>query len=101
MKTYFAAAMLTSLLAVSACQHTPVHNLSRGTLASAIQLIDAPAGAVLSAEGLSATADEDGAARLVVADGWHDVKVTQGGTQIHSERIFVQDGSARVIDLQP
>jgi len=86
---------------ISGCGLTPRHHLTRGVGTSSILLIDAPAGSVLQVGDLSAGTGEDGEARLAVGDGWHEVRVVSRGREIHSERIFVQDGSRRVIDLKP
>jgi hypothetical protein len=88
-------------MALAACSHTAEHSVTRGSASSSIVVVDAPVGAVLQVEDRTATADDEGELRLAVSDGWHEVHVFSGGRTIHSERIFVQDGTRRVIDLQP
>lgn len=101
MKPTKIATIIGLALTLGACSHPIERNMTRSSLSSSVLLIDAPAGAVLSVEGRQATADSDGKATLAVNDGWHDVAVISDSRTIHSERIFVQDGTQRVIDLQP
>jgi len=86
------------VLATQACVGPIETKSTRLTTPSSIELINAPPGAVLSVGGRQVSVAKDGA-RLPVADGWHDVKVSVGGQETLSDRIFVQDGSVKVIDL--
>lgn len=77
----------------------PIESVStRIDIASVVQLINAPDGATLSI-GEEAADAEDGIAMLSVPDGWHDVAVYTGGRLAFSRRVFVQDGSRKVIDF--
>jgi hypothetical protein len=95
-----AVASLAAAL-VAGCGTTAKHNLTRGDAASSIRVIDAPAGATVQAGELAVRADDKGEARLVLSDGWHVLYVFDGQTKIHEERVFLQDGSQKLIDLEP
>lgn len=85
-------------LAAQACAGPIETKSTRLTTPSSIELINAPAGAVLSVGGRQVPVTKGGAL-LPVSDGWHDVEVTVGGQEALSRRIFVQDGSVKVIDF--
>jgi hypothetical protein len=90
-----------AVILISGCGTTAKHSLNRGKVASAIRIIDAPAGATIQAGGLAVRADQNGEARLVLEDGWHELYVFDGSLQIYTERVFLQDGSQKLIDLEP
>ena len=77
----------------------PIESVStRLDEASSVKIINAPNGAELRINGRSAIV-EDNVGVLNVADGWHDLTVWQDGRSILNQRVFVQDGTQRVIDL--
>ncbi|QVM84147.1 MULTISPECIES: hypothetical protein [Novosphingobium] len=94
----FAFATLTAL---SACGMSPRHDLVRGTKASAVEVIDAPKGALVVIDEKAVPVDSKGRALISVQDGWHDVDVMSGGDVVHHQRVFLQDGSHKIIDLVP
>lgn len=94
-----AAAAVAALLA--GCGTTPKHDLSRGNPASSVHVVDAPPGAVVQAGQLAVRADGEGEAHLVLEDGWHELYVFDGTTKIYEERVFLQDGSRKLVDLKP
>ncbi|WP_206675114.1 hypothetical protein [Alteripontixanthobacter muriae] len=68
---------------------------------SAVQVVDAPAGAIVQAGEKAVRANSKGEARLVLTDGWHNLYVFDGTTKVYEERVFLQDGSQKLIDLKP
>lgn len=86
------------VFATQACVGPIETKSTRLTMPSSIELINAPSGAVLSVGGRQVSVTK-GSALLPVADGWHDVKVTVAGADALTRRVFVQDGSAKVIDF--
>lgn len=100
-KIVSSAVLFAALSGLSACGHAPKHTLSRGNVASSVRLIDAPIGAILQSGNIAVRVDRKGEARLTLKDGWHDVLVFIGEQQIHSERVFLQDGTQKTIDLEP
>lgn len=85
-------------LTAQACAGPIETKSTRLTTPSSVELINAPSGAVLSIGGRQVPVTK-GRAALPVADGWHDVMITVGGQEAFSRRVFVQDGSAKVIDF--
>jgi hypothetical protein len=85
-------------LTAQACAGPIETKSTRLATPSSIELINAPSGAVLSVAGRQVPVSK-GSALLEVADGWQDVKIMVGGQEALSRRIFVQDGSVKVIDF--
>ncbi|WP_203226107.1 hypothetical protein [Novosphingobium pentaromativorans] len=77
------------------------HRVERSAAVSSVEVRDAPAGATVQVGDTAVRADDKGRAQLALADGWHDLYVFSGQKQIHHQRIFLQDGSRKVIDLIP
>ena len=96
MKNLIPALLATA--ALSACA-PPIESVStRISEASSIKLINAPDGTYLRTDGQSSVANK-GTAVLKVSDGWHDVSVEHHGVVELRRRVFVQDGSVKVIDF--
>jgi hypothetical protein len=85
-------------LAAQGCVGPIETKATRLTAPSSIELINAPSGAVLLADGRQVQVTK-GSAVLPVSDGWHDVTVKVEGQEALTRRVFVQDGSAKVIDF--
>lgn len=94
--SWFAGAAIA--LMVSACAGPIETRSTRAVTPSSVELVNAPEGAILRVGNEQAIVRQ-GVANLAVADGWHDVTVlTNGGARL-SRRVFVQDGSVKVIDF--
>ena len=83
---------------VSACA-PPIESVStRIDAVSSVRLINATDGDLLIIGDHSRSAI-DGVATIDVEDGWHEVSVIRNGSEFVTRRVFVQDGTQRVIDL--
>ncbi|EDL49084.1 hypothetical protein [Erythrobacter sp. SD-21] len=97
MKKLMIAIALT-LPAVSACA-PPIESVStRIDAVSSVHLINGSDGDLLIV-GDHSRSVVDGVASIDVEDGWHEVTVTRNGSEFVTRRVFVQDGTRRVIDL--
>lgn len=97
MKKLIAAAILASPIVASCAP--PIESVStRIDTISTVSLINAADDVVLEIDDRRAS-PVDGNATLQVSDGWHEVRIFNNGREVHSRRVFVQDGTERIIDF--
>ena len=86
-------------LLLAACVGPIESQSARVDTISSVALQNAPEGAVLAIGSSRVMVDDDGMASINVPDGWHEAEVLMNGRSIITRRVFVQDGSAKIIDF--
>lgn len=97
-KPIFALTFTAPIFLVAACVGPLETQSTRFDTPSSVALQNAPDGAVLAIGSTRAVVD-GGMASINVADGWHDAQVLLDGRAVITRRIFVQDGTAKIIDF--
>lgn len=93
--------VLPLALSAAACGLNAKHSLNRTSPVSQLIIVDAPPGAEVRVDDQIARVGSNGRLEMPLSDGWHQVTISDGGAKIHGENIFIQDGSRKIIDLQP
>lgn len=86
-------------LLVGACAGPIDSQSSRVDTISSIAVQNAPEGAILAVGSFRTRVDAEGIASVNVPDGWHDAEVLMNGRPVITRRVFVQDGSAKIIEF--
>jgi hypothetical protein len=86
-------------ISLSGCTVPEVKSATtRSAAVSTISLVNAPDSAVFVV-GDQRVSVRKGGALLSVSDGWHEVSIIRDGRTLKTTRVFVQDGTDRVIDF--
>jgi hypothetical protein len=97
----FALVLSAILLTITSCGANPRHQSLRMDIASSVQFINFPSGAEVFVDGVNVvpTNGPRGSMKIVVQDGMREIRVNYQGNEIHSSRIFIQDGTVKQIQL--
>lgn len=93
--------ILPLALSAAACGLDAKHSLNRASPVSQLIVVDAPVGAEVRVDNQLVRVSSEGRLEMPLSDGWHEVTILDSGAKIHSEKVFIQDGSRKIIDLRP
>ena len=89
--------VILACFTLSACGAMPKHADIRADQATYLVLLDAPAGASVTVDGVFTASQDDEGARYVIAPGTRHVEVFLGGNLLYEREVFIREGTTREI----
>lgn len=88
-------------ISLSACGSMPKHALARAPQQSALIFKGAPLGTIVQVDGRAIVTITKVKTVVPLADGSHEVKLRSGSRVIYARTIFIEDGSQKIIQINP
>ncbi len=88
---------ILACFALSACGAMPKHADIRADQATYLILLEAPAGAVVTVDGVITASQEGEGVRYVITPGTRHVEVFLSGSILYQRDIFIKEGTTREI----